>query len=541
MRRMALLLAAVLLLTGCAGFEDPEELEEEWESYQQLMTEEAQKEPEVKEPEYPAVFSLPYHRDQTLDPVVCGEGVQETVAALLYEPLFRLDETFQPVPVLCESWEWDPSGLICTLTLRQDAAFSDGSALTAQDVAETLQRARESDRYAYRLRNVAAVTADRSGRVVLTLAAPARGLLSLLDIPIVKRSTAGQRVPTGTGPYLLYSENGEEYLQARGDWWRGSALPVDTIALVPAKDRDTALYLFNTRQVELLTVDPTDDPSLVSGQAQTTGQPTAVMQFIGFNTAEGRLFADASLRAIFSRGIDRETLVNAQLAKLAAAAQFPISPVSPLYPVELDKAYDEEGVLSALRSAGQDTGERKELTLLVSGDDAFRAASARFIAEGLSLLDWKITVAVLPWEEYMTALEEGEFDLYFGEVRLTADWDLTDLIGTEGALNYGAYASETTDAVLQSFAATEDREEAARRLYGHFQTITPMAPVCFKNYTVLTHPDVVEGMTPAPSYVFHAMDRWTIRLSEPEEPAGEPAGAEPEEQADQIKTDEQAG
>ena len=48
-------------------------------------------------------------------------------------------------------------------------------------------------------------------------------------------------------------------------------------------------------------------------------------------------------------------------------------------------------------------------------------------------------------------------------MRLTADWELSDLIGTEGALNYGAYASETTDLVLQSFAAAEDREAAAQR------------------------------------------------------------------------------
>ena len=186
MKRLTLLLAAVLLLAGCAVLEeDPEDLEEDWVGYQQLMTEEPAEEPEEKVPEYPSVFSLPYHRDQTLDPVACGEGVQETVAALLYEPLFRLDEKFQPVPVLCESWEWDAAGLVCTLTLRQDAVFSDGSVLTARDVVETLQRAVESERYAYRLRNIAAVSANRGGQVLITLTVPDRGLLSLLDSSIV--------------------------------------------------------------------------------------------------------------------------------------------------------------------------------------------------------------------------------------------------------------------------------------------------------------------------------------------------------------------
>lgn len=514
-RLLAALLAAALLLSGCGDLTEPDDLDGEWEEYQPFLPEEPPEEPEEPAPEYPAAFSLPYHRNQTLDPISCGEGIQEIAAALLYEPLFRLDEAFQPVPLLCESWAWDETGLVCTLTLRQGMTFSDGSSLTARDAAETLQRARESERYAYRLRNVTSVTASRNGQVVITLAAPNRGLPALLDIPIVRQSTAGERVPLGTGPYYLVSgEGGEERLQAREDWWQGKHLPVDVIPLVHAKDQETALYLFSTRQVELLPVDPTDDPSLASGQAQSTGQPTAVMQFIGFNAGEGRLFSDASLRALFSRGIDRETLADAQMAKLVQAAQFPVPPSSPLYPKNLEKAYSEDELLNALRAAGQDTGERKELTMLVSGDDAFRAASARFIARELSRLDWKINVAELPWEEYLAALEAGEFDLYFGEVRLTADWDLTDLSGTEGTLNYGGYANDVTDILLELYLSSEDQTDASRRLYSHLQAAAPFAPVCFRNYSVLTHPDVVEGLAPGPSDIFRGLDQWVIHLEE---------------------------
>lgn len=512
-RLLALLLAAALVLSGCAGMAEQEDLEEDWESYQPYLPETPPEDAEDLGPAYPAAFSLPYHRDHTLDPVDCGEGIQETVSSLLYEPLFRLDRQFRPQPVLCESWEWDAAGLVCTLTLREGAAFSDGSALTARDVAETLQRAMASERFAYRLRNVASVSANRAGQVIITLTAPDRGLPALLDIPVVKRTTAGDRVPAGTGPYLLVHDEAGERLQAREDWWQGKRTPVDAIPLVHVKDRETALYLFSTHQVELVAADPTDDPSLASGQAEAAAQPTAVMQFIGFNTAEGRLFADASLRALFSRGIDRKTLVDAQLARTALAAQYPVSPLSPLYPAGGDAPYSEEETLAALRAAGQDTGEAKELTLLVSGGDGFRMAGARFIAEKLSLLDWRITVTELPWEEYLAALEAGEFDLYYGAVRLTANWDLSDLLGTEGALNYGAYANETTDMVLQAFAAAEDREAAAGRLWSHFRSVTPIAPVCFKNDAVLTHPGVAEGISPAPYGTFYGMEDWVIHLS----------------------------
>ena len=269
MRRLAALLLASCLLAGCAAWEAEElEVEQGWESYQQLPAEEPE-EPAEAEPEYPAAFSLAYQKGQTLDPISCGEGVQEAIASLLYEPLFRLDSQFQAVPLLCESYEWNEAGTVCTLTLRRDALFSDGTQLTARDVVETLQRAMASERYAYRLRNVAGAAANRAGQVVITLAAPDRGLPELLDIPIVKRGTGTSSVPTGTGPYLLVTGGGGAYLTANEDWWQRKSFPVDTIPLVHAKDRDSAMYLFSSHQVELLTVDPTDDLAFVTGQARS--------------------------------------------------------------------------------------------------------------------------------------------------------------------------------------------------------------------------------------------------------------------------------
>lgn len=513
MRRLAALLLASCLLAGCAAWEAEDlEVEQGWESYQQLPAEEPEEPTEV-EPEYPAAFSLAYQKGQTLDPISCGEGVQEAIASLLYEPLFRLDSQFQAVPLLCESYEWNEAGTVCTLTLRRDALFSDGTQLTARDVVETLQRAMASERYAYRLRNVAGAAANRAGQVVITLAAPDRGLPELLDIPIVKRGTGTSSVPTGTGPYLLVTGGGGAYLTANEDWWQRKSFPVDTIPLVHAKDRDSAMYLFSSHQVELLTVDPTDDLAFVTGQAQTAEQSTTIMQFIGFNTAGDRLFTDPALRRAFSRGIQREVLVNAQLADLALAAHFPVSPLSPLYPKDLEASSSAGETAAALREAGQDTGDPKELKLLVSSDDSFRANSARFIASSLSMLDWTVTVEELPWEEYLAALESGEFDLYFGEVRLTANWDLSDLVGTGGAMNYGGYTDGTTDALLAAFAAAGDRTAAARQLMFQLQHSAPIAPICFKSYTVLTHHGVVEGVSPTPSFTFTGFDAWRIHLS----------------------------
>ena len=114
----------------------------------------------------------------------------------------------------------------------------------------------------------------------------------------------------------------------------------------------------------------------------------------------------------------------------------------------------------------------------------------------------------------LAALAAGEFDLYYGEVRLTADWDLRDLTGTGGALNYGGYTASYTDLLLENFLTADNRPAAARQLLAHLQDACPIAPICFKNDAVLTHPGVAGNLTPTASSTFYRMDRWTVRLSE---------------------------
>ena len=59
----------------------------------------------------PEALSLPYYPSQTLDPVTCADGIQQTIAALLYEGLFELDETFAPQNLLCASSTYDAATL----------------------------------------------------------------------------------------------------------------------------------------------------------------------------------------------------------------------------------------------------------------------------------------------------------------------------------------------------------------------------------------------------------------------------------------------
>ena len=92
--------------------------------------------------------------------------------------------------VLCwrTSCAYDAEQRVYTLTLRSGVTFSDGSALTARDVAATLEQARQSQRYAARLAEVSSVRAQ-GDTVRITMSADLATLAWRLDIPIVKAGT----------------------------------------------------------------------------------------------------------------------------------------------------------------------------------------------------------------------------------------------------------------------------------------------------------------------------------------------------------------
>lgn len=507
---LCLLLAAVMpLCTACSDWDASDDpLGELSEFYRQENND--------PEPEPLTGFTLPYIAASTLDPVQAVEPMQQTVGTLLYEGLFALDEQFRLTAVLADSWQYDSGQQTWTIRIRTDAVFSDGTAVTAQDVAATLERARQSARYGARLAHVTGISV-RSGAVVLWLDEALTTLPYRLDIPIVKSGTETRTVPTGSGPYVFAQDDDGAYLTPNPHWQGGSRLPLERIELRHCKDRDSALYAFSSREIQLLALDLTDSGgSGVSGSGDYTDAPTTVMQFIGMNVHRSTL-ENAALRQALSLGIDRSSLAASCLLGHGAAAQLPASPAAADYDSSLETPYNAAAYVQALNEA---LGEAREgakpltLTLLVNEESSFKTAAAQEVAAHLSTDRLTVTVEAVPWETFVARLENGSFDLYYGECRLTADWDVSELVGWEGSLNYGGWASEDTQLLLTACrtAAEDGRAAALNALWTHLLEQAPFTPVCFKSVSVLTTEGVAEGLSPTETNVFNHPENWRIHL-----------------------------
>ena len=125
-----------------------------------------------------------------------------------------------------------------------------------------------------------------------------------------------------------------------------------------------------------------------------------------------------------------------------------------------------------------------------------------------------MTVSTLPWADYVAELTAGNFDLYYGEIKLTADWNLSQLLGAEAPLNYGGWTGTLFDQYLSNYLASTDRSVALERLCSYLQTQAPILPICFKSTSVLLQTGVLEGLEPTMNEPFYNLTSCKINLAE---------------------------
>ena len=504
MKRSLLLLLTLLLLFALSACADTAGEEESWQDG--IVDKEEQEE---TAPASIAIseLALPLLSAQTLDPITCSDGVQQTVGSLLYEGLFELDEHFLPCGVLCSEYHYDRENLTYTFIVRTDAGFPDGSSLTANDVLATLRRAAASDRYRARFSSVTEMSAA-GNTLTVRLSAPNSVFPALLDIPVVKSGTEQNDAPLGTGPYFF---SGSDMLVANTNWWRG-APPLERIALISVKDNDTAAHLFSSYEVHLLCSDLTGStPAPTSGSITCLEAPSCTMQYLGFNTAHPVL-QNAELRSAMSELIPRSSICSVFLSGHGAPAQFPLSPAAAVYPLALEKSVSSAAYLTETEALGISVEKPVHLTLLVNEENSFKRSIAARLAEDLSVGGISVTLRALPWNEYLAALQSGNFDLYYGEVTLTADWNISPLLVSGGALNYGAFSDPELEAQLRVFLADEC-ERTARNFYSAFAKKTPFAPIAFKSVSILFPSGLIDNMHPTALSPFAGLQELSFRFS----------------------------
>ncbi len=471
MRKRLSLVWAVLLLLCLAGCDQPPKTEDPAPD----TTPTTQQESEDGGSQQG--MALAYSHDDTLNPFSAATEVNAQLTGLLYQGLTAVGDDFTPTTVLAAKIEkTDDTHL--TATLRKGAVFSDGSAVTPADVTASFKEAKKSERYRRLLENVSSATAKEQS-VVFTLASADPNAKACLIFPVVKAGTltdeAGE-APLGTGPYVVKATKTGHQLKKNPHYT--AALPYDGIALRHLPNRTARQHGVTSGEISYCYDDLSEgDLPRLSGANRSVEMNDLV--FLGINTAKGEL-KKAEVRRALSRLIDREAVATTVYTGWATASANPFHPKwksmkgkTGAVAVDTDTALD---LLDEARCT-PDGGVRLELELIYSTHRADRAKVADAIRTQLEVGGVKIVTVPLEEEEYLERLKSGKYDLYIGEIRLTADHSLRPLL-QGGDASYGI--SKTGDAA-KAYTAYLSGDSKLTEFLKAFAADMPYIPLCWRD------------------------------------------------------------
>lgn len=501
MRKIALLLVFALILPIFAGCESEQGYIPTGNGLADAVqpTEESIQEAPGLNPEESQFYTLAYYPDQGFNPYLCNALNNRMLFSLIYQGLFSVDRNYNAVPILCKRFTVSEDLTEFTFYL-EDATFSDGSYLRAEDVAASLEFARESDIYEGRFDKIDEVKVISESAVRIETDIPYENLPMLLDIPIVKASQVEADCPVGTGPYAVTNTAAGLSLQRRSNWWCNAELPIFdvSIPLFPAESTAQIRDEFEFYDLGLSISDPgAASYAEYRCDYELWEIESGLLVFLCCNT-ESKVFSNPQVRAALTYAIDRTSILQKCYNGFGMTTTLAASPNSPFYDRGLGAqgTYAPEKLRQVIKSEGL---LGSEIVLLVNKSDSVRVQAAKMIVTMLE--EAGLTVTLEDWSTpfYKQKLTTDEYDLYLGQTKLSPTMDLSQFFAPYGALSY----ADLDDPACYSLA-TEALENSGN-FYGLHQLIQAdgqLVPLLFRTYGIYAKRGWVGNLNPARDNVF---------------------------------------
>ena len=451
----------------------------------------------------------------TLDPHLTTDNVSGGLVNEIYGGLVTLDLGLNVVPDLAESIETSPDGRTYTFTLRENAKFHDGKAVTAQDVKWSLERATDpvtespvADTY---LSDIVGVpeklggqAADISGiRVIddqtveITIDAPKSYFLAKMTYPtgfvLDRENVEGQgndwlRQPNGTGPFKLAQYDvGEVLVLKRHDEYHLGPAHLEEIEFILSDGN--AMLMYENDQIHLTGVGLADLDRLLDPaeplNAELHRLPASFsVGYIGLNVAEAPL-DDPQFRQALNYAIDKPTIADRALSNLSVPANGVIPRGFPSYNPDLRVYnYDPDKARRRLQEskyAGQ-LDDLPRITLNISGSigDDVPLDLQEILKSWEELLGITVEIRQTEWAAYLQDLYDKRYQMFL--IGWASDFPdpenyLDILFHSESGYNHTNYNNPVVDRLLEEARGIPDQETRFRQYNQIEQMILDDAPL----------------------------------------------------------------
>ena len=404
----------------------------------------------------------------------CGEHsheplIQSTLITTTIDMGFKND--------LATAYDVSPDGMSWTFSIREDVKFTDGQALTAADVAYTINGIKDFDGSEIDLSMIDKVLAKDNKTVEIVMKRPHNALLySLAVIGIVPEHAhdAGYGShPIGSGRYLLEQwDHGQQVIFRANPDYYGEAPLMQRVSVVFLEEA-AALAAVKAGQVDIAntsavysdqSIDGYDILACKSVDSRGISLPTKPP---GNTNQQGdtvypvgnSVTCDLAIRRALNHLVDRDSLVKNVLNGYGTVA-FSVSDGMPWSSPDMRVAYSEEEATRILADGGwtagsdgilEKNGIRASFELCHPANDSVRQSLANELANQARQVGIDIQIRGLSWDDIYPRMYADPILWGWGS---NSPMELYNLYYSKSSSNFASYENKVIDGYLDAALAT---------------------------------------------------------------------------------------
>ncbi len=380
---------------------------------------------------------------QTFDPAFAAAPPDTDAVRALFEGLTDYDpKTLAPVPAVATRWESSNDGRVWTFYLRDNARWSNGDKVTAQDFVRSWERTLKIGPLAPHtelLANIEGAAPSVSvphsfgARAInehvlqVTLHHADDSFPALVAHPVfrpVKVATAestnrleSHELISNGAFHLSAAERDRVQLERAKTYWDDASVSLDRVTFVNTPNAEDALSAYRAGEIDAITNAPFEPLALkLLAPYQDFHRATfGALTYYAFNTSHAP-FDDVRVREALALAIDRERISRDDLGgSTEPAGKFFPEAMSGEKPV-VDKAellgHDVNKAKDLLAEAGYPDGEGfPVIRLLINRNDQQRIVAQSIAAMWRSTLNIETEIVIRNWDEYEVAIKVGDYDI----------------------------------------------------------------------------------------------------------------------------------
>ena len=464
--------------------------------------------------EEPFTLRIPYDYDEGLSPYTARSKPNRFICELIYRSMVNLKSDYSyELDLLSEIYTED--NITWYFYLDEGLTFPDGTEFTAYDLRYSFQQAMDEDSYYEKSLGIVSsikVIDATCLRVVLHYAN--RYFPNLLTFPVISFETVDD--PLYFPDRYYFSEDGKKLVC---DVYSAA----QEIELVDATDMDLLTYEMRMGRYDCIYVaDPMDSGS--SSNGATIGMQTNRMVYLGMNSYYSFTYY-ADFRRAISMAMDYSRISDDVYGHFASAPKKIYNPdfygmqyvsKNSLDLMSANLTLDDMGFYGR-DSEGFRTnkrGKRISLKLIVCNESTVKVELANAVAEMLGEAGIEVTVSPLSYGSFMTALENGNYDLYIAEMRLGADMDLTKILTPYeyqfADMEYINYGVPNSEKLYLSWLGYMGGTVTPSEFAAAFENITPFVPLCYTKGCTIFNRDLPFSLFGTDYDMFYNILEWKI-------------------------------